>query len=415
MNPSTATVTDDGIVSAQTAGLTIVVAAAGEARDSAVVRVLPGGVQPTVAFDDISAGAAHTCAHTPEGRAYCWGGDWHGELGDGNAVKLKGTLSPMPVTGALIFSVVGVGSEHTCAVASDQRTYCWGDNLYGQLGEGTMVARASPAPIQSDSGLVFVSAGGAAACGLTSSGVALCWGKIGNTQSSVPSIVQTTTRYATISAGGMHACGLSEDGFLDCWGRNDYGQLGDGTTDTRVTPTRILGGDSYLSVSAGYIHTCAVSKAGVVSCWGNNFGGRLGTGSEAYSSSPKPVELPAAARYVSAGGSHSCALTIESRIYCWGNNSRGQLGNDLPFAAPGLDPAAYRSFTPVLAVAPDVEFSAVDAGSGDHTCALTVSGVAYCWGSNDVGQLGVGRRERVTPDGAAVRTVPTRVVDPFLP
>lgn len=414
MNPSIAEVTDAGVVSARTGGITVIVAAASGARDSAVVRVLPEDREPTTAFSGISAGAVHSCAHTPAGRAFCWGSDWHGELGGGSAVKFTGTLSPTPVSGGLAFSVADAGSEHACAVALDSRTYCWGDNLYGQLGDGTRVSRAGPTPIRSDSALMFVSAGGAAACGLTSSGIALCWGKIGNTQSLVPTPVKTTGRYSKISAGGMHACGVTLDGFLDCWGRNDHGQLGDGTAITREVPARVIGEDKYLSVSAGYIHTCAVSQSGVVSCWGNNFSGRLGTGSEASSSSPKQVALPVPARSVSAGGSHSCAVTTESQIFCWGSNTRGQLGNDLPFAAPGLDPAAYRSSSPVRAAAPSVEFSVVVAGEGDHTCALSSTGAAYCWGSNDAGQLGVGRRERVTPDGAAVRTAPTRVVDPLL-
>lgn len=411
-NPSIASVSDAGVVSAQSPGFTVIVATAGGGQDSALVRVVDQDAQSTVVFDGISAGSAHSCAVIPMGRVYCWGTDWHGELGDGHADKLKITLSPLPASGALIVRELDVGNEHTCAVASDRRTYCWGDNLYGQLGDGTTAARASPTPIRTDSMLVSVSAGGAAACGLTGSGAALCWGRIGTIQDPLPSVIQTAARYAGVSVGGMHACGLMADGILHCWGCNDYGQLGDGSTNARQVPARVGGEERYLSVSAGYLHTCAVSQAGVVFCWGNNFSGRLGTGSEAPSASPKAVALPAGARSVSAGSSHSCAVTVESRIYCWGSNSRGQLGNNLAFAAPGTDPSAYRSASPVLAVAPGVTFSAVTAGGGDHTCALSAAGFAYCWGAN--GPLGVGRRERVTPDGVAVLTVPTRTVDPFL-
>lgn len=412
-NPSIASVSGAGVVSARSPGVTVVVAAAGAAQDSALVRVLTQDAPSTVVFDGISVGSAHSCAVIPMGRVYCWGTDWHGELGDGHADKLKITLSPLPASGALIVRELDVGNEHTCAVASDRRTYCWGDNLYGQLGDGTTADRASPTPIRTDSTLVFVSAGGAAACGLTTAGVAICWGRLGSIQDPLPSVTQTAARYAAISVGGMHACGLMADGILHCWGRNDYGQLGDGTTNTRQMPARVDGEERYMSVSAGYLHTCAVSQAEVVFCWGNNFSGRLGTGSEASSTIPKAVALPASARSVSAGGSHSCAVTIDSRIYCWGSNLRGQLGNNLAFAAPGLDPSAYRSVSPVLAVAPGVTFSAVSAGGGDHTCALSAVGFGYCWGAN--GPLGVGRRERVTSDGAAVLTIPTRTVDPFLP
>jgi len=87
----------------------------------------------------------------------------------------------------------------------------------------------------------------------------------------------------------------------------------------------------------------------------------------------------------------------------------------LKFGAPGLDPAAYRSSVPILVDAPGVEFSSVDAGPGHHTCAMSVGGIAYCWGWNSVGQLGVGHREAVAADMTPVRTVPTRVVNPFVP
>lgn len=196
---------------------------------------------------------------------------------------------------------------------------------------------------------------------------------------------------AQITAGDEHTCVVKTDGSVWCWGANGKGQLGDGTTEVRSEPTRVVGldGVTIAAVSAGFEHTCAVTDQGALFCWGSNENGRLGVGQtfEAldHSASPLPITgLPQPVASISAGGKHTCAVMEGTKdVYCWGQNDTWQVGvgdgtegDNEDVLAPGL----------VMGVG-----GAAEVVSGDeHTCAMTSDGI-YCWGSNAVGQLGLGK------------------------
>lgn len=404
-NTAVATVTDHGVVTAITPGRTHVVASSGGERDSASVTVRSPDDPPRARYSSIAAGGAHSCAITETGRALCWGSNWHGELGFGRPIRFRNTMSPMPVTVGT-FTTLDASTTHTCALGADRRIYCWGDNLYGQLGDGGRSTRATPEPVSTDLRFTSVSVGGAVVCGLTDAGDAACWGQVGSRQESRPVRIQTSGRLASISAGGMHGCGITPDGVLECWGRNDLGQLGDGTTQPRTQGVRVAANERFRSVSAGYVHTCAISESDVLYCWGDNFDGRLGTGTPAGTLVPTRVTLPDGAREVSAGNVHSCALTLRDEAYCWGDNIYAQLGNGHPL---GQSAADYKEFSPVKVTAPGISFRAITAGE-HHTCALTIEGEALCWGISS-GQLGIGYRGLFDPSRHPLVTVPARVVD----
>ncbi|MGI8617747.1 MAG: Ig-like domain-containing protein [Gemmatimonadaceae bacterium] len=409
-NPAVATVTAQGVITAVSPGRTHVIAGSGGDRDSASVTVRSPDALPQMRYSIIAAGGAHTCAITESVRAMCWGSNWHGELGFGRPIRFRSTMSPMPVaTGS--FTALDVSTTNTCALGADRRIYCWGDNLYGQLGDGGRSTRAAPEPVRTDLRFAAVSVGGAMACGLTDAGEASCWGQIGSRQESLPVRIQTAARLKVISAGGMHGCGITLDGTLECWGRNDLGQLGDGTKEPRVQPVRVEGNERFRSVSAGYVHTCAISESDAVYCWGDNFDGRLGIGTQAGTSSPTRVSIPDGAREVSAGNVHSCAVTLRDEAYCWGDNIYAQLGNGHP---PGQSAADYKELSPVKVTAAGIRFRTITAG-GQHTCALSTEGEAFCWGFSS-GQLGIGYRGSYHPSSFPLRTVPTRIADsPTLP
>jgi alpha-tubulin suppressor-like RCC1 family protein len=183
----------------------------------------------------------------------------------------------------------------------------------------------------------------------------------------------------SLSAGYYHACGVTTSGVVQCWGDNSSGELGDNTTTSRAVPAPIASSLAFTSVAAGGAHTCAVAAGGVVYCWGFSANGRLGDGGQA-SIGTQPVKVAGALSFASiaAGGSHTCGVTTSGDAYCWGLNASGQLG----------DNSVIDRSTPV-AVAGGFKFTSVSAGDS-HSCGIVVGGAAYCWGDNTYGQLGDG-------------------------
>ncbi|MGH7585473.1 MAG: hypothetical protein ACREMH_04435 [Gemmatimonadales bacterium] len=135
----------------------------------------PDPDQPLPLGPYISAGYAHTCAIATSGAGYCWGLNEEGQLGDGTATRRN---IPTAVTGGLTFVRIAAGLEHNCALTAVGAIYCWGDNTWGQLGEGTLGDQAAPTLIQTPAGAEFswVSAGENHTCAVTTLGVAYCWG-----------------------------------------------------------------------------------------------------------------------------------------------------------------------------------------------------------------------------------------------
>jgi alpha-tubulin suppressor-like RCC1 family protein len=200
--------------------------------------------------------------------------------------------------------------------------------------------------------------------------------------SMVPVAVQGGLDFSQLAGGGDHTCGLTSDGSAHCWGSNASGQLGDNSTTSRNTPTLVATGLKFASIDAGATHTCALTSDGTAYCWGGNFLGQLGDGTTTDRPAPVAVTGGHIFQVVVAGGlvspedefpfGHSCALTGSGDAYCWGDNAGGQLGNG------GQDLAAHP--VPTL-VSGALKFSAVTAGLGSHTCGLTGTGAAYCWGA----------------------------------
>ena len=301
----------------------------------------------------ISAGAHHTCA-VADGKAFCWGSNGHGQLGNNTttnsrvpvAVSTSGPLSNRTVTH------IASGRYHTCAVA-DGQAFCWGDNSNGQLGNGT------------------------------------------TTESWVPVVVKATGPLAgatvtDITAGGRHSCAVA-DGQAFCWGWNGYGQLGNNTTTNSSLPVAVrntsgpLAGATVTGISAGVNHSCAVAD-GQASCWGWNGTGQLGNNTATDAWAPVAVRnttgplAGATVTDITAGGQHSCAVA-NGQASCWGWNQSGQLGNNSTIDASA--PVAVRNTSGPLAGATVTDIAV----GGYHSCAVA-NGKALCWGNNGYGQLG---------------------------
>lgn len=230
-----------------------------------------------------------------------------------------------------------------------------------------------------------LSAGRYHTCAVKGDGTVACWGRnefgeLGNGTSgnafSSPVRVASSESFQTVAAGGLHSCALTVTGVAYCWGRNGNGQLGDGSSTDRTTPVEVAGMLTYRRIAAGRFHTCALDTGGAAYCWGSNLNGKLGDGTTTSSSAPIPVSGGLSFEQIGAGEQHTCGLTTAGEIYCWGDNSYGQLG----------DGTNTGSTVPVLA---GTGYGALAVG-GFHTCALTTAGVAQCWGNGGFGQLGNG-------------------------
>jgi alpha-tubulin suppressor-like RCC1 family protein len=232
----------------------------------------------------------------------------------------------------------------------------------------------------------MLSAGNFRSCGVTTDNRAYCWGQNGGQlgdgtmiNRTMPVMVAGGLLFRQVSAGGNHVCGVTTDDRAYCWGENYSGQLGDGTTTTRTTPVAVVGGHLFRSVRAGGNHTCGVTFSNKAYCWGSNTVGQVGDSSD-INRRQRPVRVAGGLsfRQVISGGSHTCGVTTSDKAYCWGWGEHGQIG----------DGKTVERHWP-RAVAGGLSFRQISAG-GFHSCGLTLSDRAYCWGDNFDGRIGDG-------------------------
>ena len=353
----------------------------------------------------IVAGDESTCLLAKPGTAYCWGFDTVGVLGAGSSSGGL-QLTPLAVAGNHTFAVLSGAEFFRCGL-SGQQPLCWGQTLVGSHGnlysdsEPTNVAPGVPA-------LVTLSAGPSHACGLTSAGVAYCWGEnyfgqlgVGDTLSHPAGVaVAGGMRWTAISVGFWHTCALTADSAAFCWGENLAGELAASpdTVPLSSTPLLIPGGLKFASLTAGSLYTCGVTAAGAVFCWGWNYAGNLGDGTTTNQETPTPLQqsnLVFKTVFASSANSivlTTCGITTTNALYCWGWGGYGQLGNP---SAPlvncdsvSTNPAPCSSLVP-FPVAGGLQFTSVSIGT-THACGVTMKSAAYCWGMNEHGQLGDG-------------------------
>ncbi len=322
----------------------------------------------------VGAGTFQTCALLADGTTWCWGANDSGELGIGvygpsaslTAVQVK--LPPPPFKAVTL----GVGPHYACVTGQDGSVWCWGANDLGQLGSTTTsscgAVPCAPAPQRAGvSGATTVSAGTDAACALLMGGAVQCWGnnefgQIGNGTVSgpLPPSLVTGLSATAISAGSGYACAtLASTGGVVCWGENYSGQFADGTTNSADTfQVSQFGTDNLVPVtalSAGLDHTCAASpRPGAIYCAGDNLSGDLGVpGIDMEEDSLQQVQdLPAGATpvAVAAGGNEAtCALLVGSNnapmVMCWGKNG-GQLGDATTADSVGIPVTAPLAHCP---------------------------------------------------------------------
>jgi hypothetical protein len=311
----------------------------------------PPPVEPTLAVGDLAA-----CVLQDDGVLRCWGTyEWPipaAWTGADDPTQLY-VVPPVDIPGGALHADV---SGHLCAVTRDGEIWCWGD--------------APAAGFDDDR-----------------EPVSAIVTRVG------PRFVRVRTNYA-------RTCGIADDGRLWCWGSNQRGQLGlghmedIGDDEHPASAGAVPIGDSVFDVALGFHETCALTERGEVLCWGDE---------QPSAAAAVPLDLGAPAEQIAAGSAHACARLDDGDVVCWGDGAHGRLGygnaptdcscdSDSRCCVGDDETPAQRGPVPLGKPAIDI------AAGVDHTCAVLDEGTVRCWGSDDVGALGLGRIDIVGDD-----------------
>jgi alpha-tubulin suppressor-like RCC1 family protein len=308
-------------------------------------EMLPVGVAGGIAFTRIDGGRWFTCGLSTGGQAWCWGDGYYGQLGDGLEGISGGVPSPQAVRGGHTFTQISAGFEHACALDGAGKAWCWGNNTYGQLGnDEQVVVMGEPVPVEVVGGLTFtrISAGRDATCAITPDNALYCWGdnevgQLGDGKGAPGLMVPRPVpagggkRYRDIAVGDSHVCGITTAGEAFCWGQDHSGELGTGVAEVSDdVPMKVATTQTFTDIGVGSYHTCAVATDGVAWCWGFNRVGQLGRGEkESFAPNPVPRPVRSAVRFagsIEGGFQHTCAIGADAKAYCWGADFHGEGG-----------------------------------------------------------------------------------------
>jgi alpha-tubulin suppressor-like RCC1 family protein len=350
----------------------------------------PGGSTALGGVIAISAGGNVTCVlkgSSSANTAYCWGQNTYGELGDGTTtnrnapVKVTGfTSGPNAAYNHDVGITIKVSSDHTCEGMTNGTSWCWGRNNYGQLGNGGTTNESHP---------VLVTAGGGGGGGARSArGVS-------------PATFSNTRGTVAIGTGPGETCMLQKTGLVWCWGLDSYGQLGNGIAKGLSRHPALVKGLKIASSKIAHAavvvagdHACIVTASGPMYCWGRNNMGQLGNGTTRNSSIPREVGSGAPGGHaqprgfsnsgnttkVAAVANNTCVVQVSGSMFCWGANNDGQLGTGSTKASFGPVATNTSGIGAIASVSMGVNFTSV----------LTPSGAMWAWGSNKSGQFGNG-------------------------
>ena len=336
------------------------------------VVAVAAALSPVAATPAVAAGP---------GTPYTWGTNTYGELGDGTVTA---HFSPAPVSGLVDVTDLHGGRQHVAALRSNGTIVTWGRNNFGQLGVNGG-SRVSPTPVPGVSNAIAVETGHYHSVALLGDGTVLTWGynafgQLGDgttTHRSSPVQVSGLNDAVAIAAGRNMTYAIRANGTVWAWGLNNNGQLGDGTTANRTTPVRVGTLTNAEAIAGGRDHGLAVLAGGAVWSWGDNNHGQLGDGTRV--DRTNPVQVISGVEDVIAGAHHSYALMSNGTVQAWGRNYRGALG-DGTIDARRTTPGQVLGVTNAIAI-----------GAGrDHGLAVIAGGSVRAWGYNAGGQLGDG-------------------------
>jgi len=398
----------------------------------------------------ITAGNNHTCALLSDASVKCWGDNFNGQLGQDDQFVVGTSPGQVSALSSIVLGAnalaISAGGAHTCALLSDASVKCWGNNYYGQLGQGAVDNRGDASgemtaltAIDLGTNVLLgaphtakaITTGSNHSCAILDDDSVKCWGdgqfgQLG--QGSVAALGDSAGEMAALTAidlgtnvllsapytakaittGSNHSCATLDDNTTKCWGSNLYAQLGlgdgkrvgDEAADMGVSVTSVnLGtGRTAKSVVAGTAYACALLDNDTVKCWGDNNSGQLGQGhlnrlgDSIGELGDNLIALDfgvgRSVQAVTAGKSHACALLDDFTVKCWGANNSGQLGQGDTNARGGNVNELGDSLN-AIDVGTGRKIRQISAG-GAHSCAILDDNTVKCWGDNTYGQLGYG-------------------------
>lgn len=338
-------------------------------------------------YVDVEASLNHTCALDTNNRLYCFGASTKDFLGTSSDAN-----SPREVDSNLRFIDIAGGYDHSCAIRTDGQAMCFGVTNNPACGTGANPNDCqTPTLVQGGLQFTEIDAGTQTNCAIEQgTNLLYCWGNNTNNIASqtataslgAPTLYDATIQFKKIKVGDKHACGIDSNNKILCWGANNYGQLGTGNTTAQSTPNYVLPGTSFKEIASGADFSCAISIDNELYCWGLYFHENPSDATDANLQSTSATKIHAGTFYdkVFAGRNHLCARNMNDHaLYCMGDNG---------FADLGTGSGVYHS-TPTRMLG-DHQFVKYDFGIG-HGCGVSTEQELLCSGNYSNGQTGQAR------------------------
>jgi len=352
------------------------------------------GDHPCGCTASLSVGTNHVCVARFDGEVICWGSNGYAELGMGRASAPIPWPQWVDIPGASGVLEVFDGNNHTCGLTQDESVYCWGRNASGEIDPALvedLVIAPTALPLLEPPGAIGMGPQHTCVSSPVGPGVRCLGnntnGKLGGPNPDpVDTMLPGMQAIEQMSLGRDHTCAMA-GGQVWCWGRNNYGQLGDPMIMVSTPdPTEVVLPAPATMIAGGRDHTCVVLEGEVdeVLCWGRNNVGQIGDGTQALRNVPTALVEPLPSAVVGLSGrlDTSCALLEDGDLWCWGGLYGVELGT-------AIEPEMELRVPMRVEVVDELPEPIVEAEVGaSHLCARAESGRLWCWGRDNLDQLG---------------------------
>lgn len=345
---------------------------------------------PTFSATSIAVGENASCAINPEGELWCWGANMFGLLGTTEPTQ---SFTPQRISTDTHWAQVNVADDHACARRTDGSLWCWGANTEGQLARDPVMVPESTEPLEIPIGPVAVfDSKNDHVCAVTTDERLFCWGDNSEAQVGqgtnefsgaafydLPKEVIEPGPWSAVSVGDAHSCGLKVDGSIWCWGRNTQFAASNEETSQVLQPAKqaMPSARTWQEVSVGVYHSCGRASDGEWLCWGTNRSGQIRFPSSDPIAGIVPIDRTGLTE-ISTNGFSACGLDSEQALWCWGLNIDGHI--------VGVD-QVHIIVEPTMTSEGLGPIREVSVGRF-HVCALDAESRIWCAGSNNHGQLG---------------------------